>query len=146
MRLVDVYRHGKVAPGAIEFLYELLKERPAEANISHSELPPIEKHRQFVMRRPYRSWFLIENEEGERVGALYLTERNEIGIAIAKQHHRKGYAREAIAYVLANIPPLEAVPSVRRGRYIANVAPGNEASRYLFERMGGKLIQVTYEL
>lgn len=147
MKLVDVYQGGKVSAGAIDFLYSLLAERPAESNISHREMPTIEQHRQFVHRRPYRAWLLIENEEGERVGSLYLTDRNEVGIFIKQEHQRKGYAEGAILEMLEQFEPLPAVPSVRPGKFQAHVSPRNEPSRALFgKKLGGKLIQETYEL
>jgi hypothetical protein len=63
IRLVDVYDPtgpGGIRGGALEWLYELMKEREPEINISHRELPTFEQHRQFVTRRPYRFWYLIE--------------------------------------------------------------------------------------
>ncbi len=33
-----------------------------------------------------------------------------------------------------------------QGRYLANVAPGNEASHKLFAKLGGRVIQYTFEL
>lgn len=146
MKLTDVYQGGRVAPGAIDFLYALLQERPAEANISHSAMPTIEQHRQFVHRRPYRCWYIIENGEGERVGALYATELNEVGVAILQAHQRRGYALRALTEFLASHPALEAIPARRPSRYVAHVAPTNEASKALFEHLGGKQIQVTYGL
>ena len=32
------------------------------------------------------------------------------------------------------------------GKFLANVNPANEASRKLWESLGGKLIQVTYDI
>jgi len=147
MKLIDVYQGGKVAAGAIEFLYELLKERPPEANITHTTMPTIEQHRQFVHRRPYRAWLLIENDAGERVGCLYLTDRNEVGIFIKREHQRKGYAEGAILEMLERFEPLSAQASVRPAKFVAHVAPGNHPSRTLFgKKLGARLIQETYEL
>jgi RimJ/RimL family protein N-acetyltransferase len=146
IRLVDVYRGGKVALGAVEFLYELLQERPPEANISHAEMPTIEHHRGFVVRRPYRHWYIIENAEGERVGAIYATETNAVGIAVLRAHQRHGYAMRALRLFLQTHQPAETIRSVRPGRFVANVAPGNAVSREMFEKLGGRIIQVTYEL
>lgn len=146
IRLVDVYPAGRVVRGGIEFLYELLAERPQEANISHREMPSIEQHRQFVHRRPYRVWMLIENEEGIRVGAVYLTERNEVGVAILKAHQRRGYALAALQEFLRISDPLPPIPAVRAASFVAHVNPSNEASIRLFECLGGRHIASTYEL
>jgi hypothetical protein len=77
---------------AAEILWKLLEERPAEANISHREMPSWSEHCSFVERYPYRSWYLIK-AQGEFVGAIYLTRHFEIGISILKEHQRHGYAK-----------------------------------------------------
>lgn len=132
----------------LEITYKLLKERPENANISHTHLPTHEEHRRFVLNHPYRNWFLIEHAErimpAQWVGSLYLTNQNEIGIFILAQHQRKGYAARAIKLVLDSIPPLPALASRRSGQYIANVAPGNEASIKLFTGLGAVHLQNTY--
>jgi GNAT superfamily N-acetyltransferase len=146
VRLVDVYTDDGTIPGAVELLYQILEERPHRANIVHASMPTPEQHEYFVGRRPYRAWYLIENERGERVGELHLTNRNEIALAILESHRRKGYGEAAIRLVLESIPPLPGLPAIRRSRYSANVAPANAPSRGLFEKLGGRLLQVTYEL
>jgi RimJ/RimL family protein N-acetyltransferase len=145
--LLDVYQNGKgnPIPGAVEVLYELLRERPREANISHSETPPFNQHELFVRSKPYRSWFLVLNDYQQRVGAVSLTRNNEIGIGILKKYQRQGYALQALEAV-RKFPPLPRVPGQRNGHYLANVAPQNEPSHALFTKAGGRPIQVTYEL
>lgn len=133
----------------VAITYQLLKERPENANISHANMPTLEEHRQYVLRHPYRNWFLIEHAErtlpAEWVGSLYLTNQNEIGIFILAQHQRKGYAARAIKLVLDGIPPLPAVPGRRAGQYLANVNPSNEASIKLFTGLGAVHLQNTYQ-
>ena len=147
VRLVNVYRAGGIRPGAVEFLYRLLEERPRVANISHRAMPTMEQHRRFVRSRPYRAWFLVEAAApGELVGSVSVTMRNEIGISIRKDRQRKSYARAALRALLATLSPLKGVPSLRRGRFLANVAPENRRAHELFKGLGGRAIQVTYEL
>lgn len=149
IKLVDVYTTGRpdgIAAGAIEFLYQILAERPPESNISHREMPTLEQHKQFVHRHPYRVWFLIENEQEQRVGALCVTERNEIGIAVLRTHQRKGYAARAIEELRAFLRPNSPVAGTVAGRFLANVAMNNHASHALFQKLGAKRIQITYEL
>lgn len=130
IRLVDVYAH----PDAVEILYRLLSERPAEANISHKAMPSAEQHKSFVYSKPYIAWYIIEDKEP--VGSIYLSKQREVGIFIFGKHQQKGYGREAIA-VLRRLHP---------GRMIANVAPGNHRSIIFFKRMGARHVQNTYEL
>ena len=146
VRLVDVYHGGKVARGAIEFLYELLAERPQDANISHGAMPTMEQHRQFVHRRPYRAWLLVENADGIRVGAVYLTDRNEVGVAILRQFNRQGLARAALRALMMAFQPEEPIPAVRPAKFVAHINPANAASIALFEGLGARHIASTYEL
>lgn len=120
------------------FLYQLLGER--EHPISHSAMPTWEEHRDFVENHPYRHWYII----GEHVGAIYLGFDNSVGVVIAKEHQRKGWARKAILEVMHRHEPLPPVKSVRSRGFIANIAPNNDASIKLFESLGFMHIQNTY--
>lgn len=137
--LRDIYRGGQVDQLDLMLLYELLQERPPEANISHREMPTYEQHRQFVTRRPYEAWYAIEQkagEEGLRAGAIYLTRQREVGIFLLRIFHGNGWAREALRLLREQHP----------GPLLANVAPGNERSHAFFKAAGGRVIQHTYEL
>jgi RimJ/RimL family protein N-acetyltransferase len=119
----------------IKALYDLLGERTPEQSISHKEMPSWEGHVAFVKSKPYRAWyFIFANDIGDAVGATYLTKQNEIGIAIFKAHRGKGYAKEAIQELM----------KLHDGPFLANINPNNWASRWLFDRLGFKFIQVTY--
>lgn len=142
VRLVDVY---KVRDPHV-FLYLLLNERRADESISHNGMPSMQEHRRFILSNPYRCWYIVQNEGGLWVGAVYATERNEIGVSILREFQRQGYARAALTELMDEHGPLPAIPAKRTGRYIANVNPENAPSRALFEKLGGKLMQYTYEL
>lgn len=150
--LRDVYTlDGEPVPEAVALLFALLEERPPEANISHQRMPTFEEHLRFVRSKPYRRWLMVERviDGGDRigVGAVYATDKNEIGIAILRAHQRRGYAREAIVELMRQIQPLAGESSVRRGKFIARVAPNNKVSQKFFESMfDAKLIELTYEL
>lgn len=125
-------------------LYDLLVERPTLAAISY-QAPTWDEHRAFVRSRPYRYWFLLR-ADSLIAGALYATPRNELGIQIFKEYQRRGYAARAILKFVNEYKPLAPIPSVRSGRWLANIAPKNEASRALFEILGFSKIQETYAL
>jgi RimJ/RimL family protein N-acetyltransferase len=148
IRLVDVYS-VKRSP---EFLLRLLSERPPQANISHGgKLPTMQEQRKFMFSRPYRAWLLVEHEgngvwDGAYVGAVYCTNRNEVGVAILHVYQGCGYARAALEALMHQFKPLKAVPAFRPGYYVAHVAPGNEASHALFQALGGQVVASTYAL
>lgn len=123
------------------FLYSLLEER--EHPISHEGMPHYDDHYDFVLNHPYRYWYIVE-DDGIRVGAIYLGHDNSIGVVVAKEHQRKGWARKAIMEVMHRHEPLPPLKSVRSCGFIANIAPDNEASIKLFQSLGFMHIQNTY--
>lgn len=122
-------------PNAVHILYELLKERPPEAAISHKRMPTFEEHAAFVAGHPYQVWYLLK-VGGTCVGSAYISKQREVGIFIFRSHHGRGYGRQAIRLLR------EAHP----GRLLANVAPGNAASHQFFKALGAVKVQETYEL
>lgn len=132
IRLISVYRTRE----AESILYDLLAERTPEQSISHQVMPTRQEHHAFLTRMPYPVWCLIFNEQSEAVGSVYITKRREVGIFIFKAHQRKGYGCAAF----------KEIRSRNSGQLLANVAPFNVKSLRFFEKMGGKLIQLTYEL
>lgn len=132
MKLIDVYE----IDGVSDVLWDLLAERPAIANISHREMPTREEHEAFIASKPYEAWYLVEATD-VCAGAINLTYNDEIGIALFKRHWGKGFAQAAIDELMRLHP---------RARYLANIAPTNEPSIRLFERLGFSPIQTTYEV
>lgn len=149
IKLLDVYQAGVIRPGALEWLYELMKERDPEINISHSTMPSFEQHRQYVSRRPYRFWYLLERqpegkEEPVLVGYISATHANEIGIVLKKAYRSCGFGPEAIKALIGHHRPNPAEPSVRNGSWTANIAPANEHSKHVFKSLGFRKIQETF--
>jgi len=131
--LQDVRQHSD----ALKVLWQLLEERTPEANISHDgHLPEWTDHRAHVETHDHMGWYLIM-ADGVPVGSVYITKRGEIGIAIMKEHHRKGYAKAGIRAVMEKHP---------RPEYLANVAPENHRSHALFQQLGGVIVQSTYRV
>lgn len=129
MNLIDAYTSD-----AYSVLYRLLKERTKEQSISHKKLPSFDEHCNFINSNPYPFWYLIEVKE--TVGAIYLTENNEIGVFIFSKYQGQGYGEQAIKMLM----------DLHTGPFYANVNPENQPSRKMFEKMGAELIQVTYKL
>ena len=118
------------------FLYNLLKERDSRANISHKKMPTYAEHVKFVMSRPYSKWYIIIHKN-KKVGTIYLTKQNEIGIFIKNKMQDKLIGQKTLEILMEKNP---------RKRYLANVSPKNKKSIRFFTRNGFKLIQYTYEL
>lgn len=144
----DVHSLGAVGES---HLWNLMLVRSTEdhpnTNISHRVMPKPSAHVEFVRSKPYYLWFLIYIEEQtDPIGAINVTDRNEIGIVLLPAHRGKGYGKEAVQHLLKIYPPLPAIPSKRQGNFVANVNPKNEASIRLFTKLGGVHISNTYKL
>lgn len=129
------------------FLYDLLKEKTPEQNISHKEMPTYEQHVAFNDAHPYAHDWIIQADSGVfipgitnvapyKVGRIYLTNQNEVGIHIKKEYHGMGYGGQALEMVLR---------STKRPVY-ANISPNNAPSQRFFKNHGFSLIQYTYRL
>lgn len=127
----------RVSKSDCRFLYELLKERKQKNNISHKNLPDYEKHVSFVMSKPYSRWYVIEYEN-RKVGSIYLTHLNEIGIFVQEKMQGQHIGRDAIRLI---------IKKNARKKYLANISPENNRSIHFFKKNGfNKLLHYTYEL
>tara|TARA_Y100001936_G_scaffold52653_1_gene51159 strand:+ start:28651 stop:29061 length:411 start_codon:yes stop_codon:yes gene_type:complete len=123
-----------VTDNDIEFLYELLKEREGIINISHKKLPSFPEHEAFVKNSPYQFWEIIWNDN-ERIGNIYLTDRDELGIFIKKKFQSMGSGSIALQKFLKK---------TGKKRFLANVNPTNYKSIQFFGKNGFTHIQNTY--
>ena len=119
-----------------EFLFELLKERDPRANISHKKMPSYDEHIKFIKSKPYTRWYIILKSK-ERVGSIYLSKNDEIGIFLSKEYQKKNIGNTALVELIRKNP---------RKRYLANVNPKNKKSSVFFKKNNFKLIQHTYEM
>ena len=119
-----------------KFLFELLKERDPRANISHKKMPSYDEHLKFVKSKPYTKWYIILKSK-YRIGSIYLSKNDEIGIFLSKKYQGKNIGNDALVELIRKNP---------RERYLANVNPKNKKSSVFFKNNNFKLIQHTYEM
>ena len=117
-----------------EFLYELLKQREGRVNISHYSIPTLAEHRDYIKNNSYKSWDVIW-VENNRVGNIYLTQRDEVGVFIDNKSQGRGYGSQALKQFME-----------KNGnkRYLANINPTNYKSIQFFGKHGFTHIQNTY--
>ena len=125
-----------VSKSDYRFLYDLLMERNPRANISHKKMPTYNEHVSFVSAKPYSKWYVILYRVN-KVGSIYLTSQNEIGIFIKKSFQNKQIGNIALRKLIKKNP---------KKRYLANVNPKNKKSIRFFKNNGFKLIQYPFEL
>ena len=118
------------------FLYNLLKERDPLANISHKKMPSYHEHVLFVSSKPYSKWYVILYG-ANKVGSIYITTQNEIGIFIKKSFQDKQIGSVVLKKLIQKNP---------NKRYLANVSPKNKNSINFFKKNKFRLIQYTFEL
>lgn len=136
----------KIPGEAIEVLFELCceRERNPETAISFRR-PTMEQHRRFFFSRPYRRWYLVRELGADTwAGTVSVTRRNELGIVLFESHQGRGIGPAALEWLMGWVKPLPAKASWRPGHWVANIAPGNERSIRVFEKLGFELEQVTY--
>ncbi|MEW6044782.1 MAG: GNAT family N-acetyltransferase, partial [Thermoproteota archaeon] len=110
------------------FLYGLLKERDPIANISHKKMPTYSEHVKFVKSKPYTKWNIIEYDN-YKVGSIYLSKNDEIGIFLKKKFQGKNIGQKSLQLFMKLNP---------RKRYLANISPKNRASQKFFKKNGFK--------
>ena len=132
---------NKESESHIKILYRLLKER--EYNISHTTIPKLEEHCEFVSNHPYRRWYLIKNENSYK-GSIYITSDNVIGVNILypKTHE---YV-EVIKTIIENHRPLKPIKSIRSKYFSINANPSNLILIEALNILGTEHIQNTYSL
>lgn len=124
MRLVSVYESD--GDSAAMFLYELLAERKPEESISHKAMPTYAQHCLFIEGHPYLAWYIVENDVGFPLGAVYISRQRELGVSIAGNCRKRGFGEQALRELMRRHP----------GRFLANINPDNRASIALFRKLG----------
>ena len=132
----DELKLKEVSLNDAQFLFDLLKERDPKANISHKKMPTFTEHKKFLNSKPYSKWYIIKLQN-HKVGSIYLTHQDEIGIFINKKFQSKNIGQKALLLLFKKNP---------RKRYLANVNPKNSKSIKFFKNNGFTLLQYTFEL
>ena len=96
--------------------------------------PEWQTHLGYIENNSYQAWDIILVDE-VKVGNIYLTERDEIGIFIDKRFQSKGYGSIAIEKFMKKNG---------KKRYLANINHTNYKSIQFFGKHGFLHIQNTY--
>jgi RimJ/RimL family protein N-acetyltransferase len=99
-------------------------------------MPTYNEHIDFVQSKPYSKWYIIYFGR-KKVGSVYISKQNEIGIFIKRKFLKKGIGTKVLKIILEKNP---------KKRFLANINPKNKKSIEFFKKNGFKLLQKTYEL
>jgi len=119
----------------VKFLFDLLKERDPRANISHKKMPTYSQHTKFIKSKPYSKWYIILKSK-QKIGSIYLSKNDEIGIFLSKKFQGKNVGNFVLNELMKKNP---------RKRFLSNVNPKNKKSISFFKNNNFKLIQYTFE-
>lgn len=125
-----------VKKGDYRFLFELLQERRKKENISHKKMPTFSQHQKFVSSKPYSKWYVIYYNQN-KLGSIYLSKQDEIGIHIKKEISSEKIRLRALKILIEKNP---------RKRYLANVNPRYTNLTKFYKKHNFHLIQHTFEL
>ena len=118
------------------FLYDLLKNKDPNANISHKKMPSYDEHVEFVMSKPYTNWYIIECDK-KNVGTIYLSKQDEIGISINNDYEYDQIVKPALKLLMK---------LNQRKRYLANTNPKDVRAQEFLLKNGFTGLEYVYEL
>ena len=118
------------------FLYELLKNKDPNANISHKKMPSYDEHVEFVISKPYTNWYIIEYDK-KNVGSIYLSKQDEIGISINNDYEYDQIVKPALKLLMK---------LNQRKRYLANTSPKDVRSQEFLLKNGFTGLEYVYEM
>jgi len=126
---------NQVTKNHMLFLYELLKNKDPNSNISHKKMPSYDEHVEFVMSKPYTNWYIIECDK-KNVGTIYLSKQDEIGISINNDYEYDQIVKTALKLLMKLNP---------RKRYLAKVSPNDVRSQEFLLKNGFTGLENIYE-
>ena len=118
------------------FLYDLLKNKDPNANISHKKMPSYDEHVEFVMSKPYTNWYIIEYDK-KNVGTIYLSKQDEIGISVSNDYEYDQIVKPALKLLMK---------LNQRKRYLANTSPKDVRSQEFLLKNGFIGLEYVYEM
>ena len=117
----------------IEFLFDLLKKRDPISNISHKKMPSYSQHIKFIKSKPYSKWYIIF-EKNKKIGSVYLTKADEIGLHLKKGYFRESLLKAILESLMKNEP---------NNRFVFNVSPRNKKFMKFLQKNGYMISQQT---
>ena len=115
MRTIYMIELLNICENDFKFLYEMLEERELIQNITHKKIPSYNEHVNFIKSNPYSNWYIIF-ENNKKIGTVYLSKENEVGVFIIKKNQRNGIGKESLKKLIKKNP---------RKKFFANVNPKN---------------------
>ena len=126
----------QITENDVPFLYELLKNKDPNSNISHKKMPTYDEHVKFVLSKPYTNWYIIECDK-KNAGAIYLSKQDEIGISVNNDYEYDQIVKPALKLLMK---------LNQRKRYLANTSPKDVRSQEFLLKNGFTGLEYVYEM
>ena len=117
----------------LKFLFNHLKERDPRENISHKKMPTYDEHVKFVLSKPYSKWYIIF-ERNKKIGSVYLTKADELGLHLKKEYFRESLMKEILESLMKSEP---------NKRFVFNVSPRIKKFMKFLQKNGYVISQQT---
>tara|TARA_Y100000817_G_scaffold184051_1_gene143831 strand:+ start:60 stop:470 length:411 start_codon:yes stop_codon:yes gene_type:complete len=117
----------------LKFLFNHLKERDPREKISHKKMPTYDEHVKFVLSKPYSKWYIIF-EKNKKIGSVYLTKADELGLHLKKEYFRESLLKEILESLMKSEP---------NKRFVFNVSPRNKKFMKFLQKNGYVISQQT---
>ena len=128
-------KFNKLGNNDLDFLYDLLKYRDENSNISHKKTPTFLQHKKFVNSKPYGYWYIIL-QDNEEIGSVYITMLNEIGLHLKQEFNNLKLEKKILNLLMLKHP---------KTRFLININPTNKKRINFLKKNGFKLVQYTFE-
>ena len=122
-------RLKKIDESDFKFLYELLQNKKNIQNISHNKMPTYEEHVKFILQEPYTNWYIITSVFG-KIGAVYLSKNNEIGINIFEKYD---------SYLIKEAVFQQVIEKNSSKTFSVNINPKNHQMKDFLEKFNFRL-------
>ena len=122
-------------------LYDFLLKRTFK--ISHKLMPDFDEHVKFILKNPYRSWFLLK-EKDIYLGSFYIQKDNSIGINLITYEEEK--VLWCLEFIKKEFQPLAPIKSLIPPFFYVNVSPENNEMISFLKKEGHKLIQLSFKV
>lgn len=132
----------RIIPDAAQtkILYELLSQR--EHAISRECSLAYKDHESFVLKHPYRRWYLIY-EKNSCIGSVYVHYDNSIGINIHVKIATKKL-HQILTFVKLTLKPLKPIPSVRYKDFFLNIPIEDANLQSSLRELGYRAKQISF--
>lgn len=125
----------------VEILYGLLEQR--RFGISHSSMPTLESHVEFVANHPYLIWCIILADD-RPLGSFYVQDDNSVGINLLNPDTL--IVEEIFAFLNSEFKPRTRISSKVPPYFFINVSIDDDKMNKILTRLGLKSLQISYKI